>query len=196
MERIDDILRWISTATDFDVFKVADMIRSNKFEFKGTLGYYDLNKLLVEAITAYMQGEEYAALCQLHKFIKEFISYEQRNVEYSAQFVAKLATILQGAVKPLIVCETAEKEWQNLVRDELGVFYNEQDKFNAYHVFRIKNNIGGRYMHLYRYAGDGDNICGCRNFKIADAIVASTNIKELISTANCGDVWRVTIGMF
>ena len=195
MERIDNILRWISTATDFDVFKIADMIRSNKFEFKGTLGYYDLNKLLIEAITAYMQGEEYATLCRLHKFIKSFISYEQRNVEYSAQFVAKLATILQGAVQPLTTCENAEIEWQNNVREELGAFYNEQDKFNAYHVFQIKENIGGRYLHLYRYAGDGSNICGGRKFKIADAIVASTNINDLITT-DAGDVWRVTMGMF
>jgi hypothetical protein len=195
ISRIDNILRWISTATDFDVFKVADMIRNNKFEFKGTLGYCDLNKLLVEAITAYMQGEEYAALCQLHKFIKSFISYEQRNVEYSAQFVAKLATILQGAVQPLTTCENAEIEWQNNVREELGVFYNEQDKFNAYHVFQIKENIGGKYLHLYRYAGDGKNVFGCRNFKIADTIIASTNISDLI-TSNSEDVWRVTIGMF
>ena len=193
MNRIDNILKWISTATDFDVFKIADMIRSNRFEFHGTLQNYELNSVLTDAIKAYMEGDEYASLYKLHCFIIKVISIGIDD--YSAASVAKYCDILQGSVEHLRTCEQADKEWREIVKEELGDFYNEQDKFNAYSVFKVKSNIGGNYLRLYRYAGDGSNISGVRRFKIADAIVASTNISELI-TANADDDWRVAIGIF
>lgn len=191
MNEIDHILKWIGEVTQFDVFKIAEMIRTKNEHYNGTLCDYELREPLVQAIKCYMDGDDAATYERLHTFIKGFLSLKIND--FSADNIRRKAEIFRGSVEHLSVCESRRSEWFAAIRDELGNIYNPEDHFSPFTLYKLKNSIGGRHLHLFRYAGDG-NVDNCKQFTIADGIVASSEISDLIA-ANSKDQWRVTMGL-
>ena len=193
---IENILLWVDSITDFDINKMADMVRGGNFSFSGSLSKYAVIQPLREAVQTYLDGEYDACFVKLREFIYALIDYE--GYGKTTESIKKYANLLESASERIDVCDQSIAAWKAQKTNEITQSYflgEEGLKLNANDCLQIKNSIDGRYFHLYQYKCAGE-VTKATKFKIANVIIASDNISDLISNAGTDDTWGITIGLY
>lgn len=196
LKEIEKILLWVDSITEFDINKMADMIRNESFSFSGTLSQYEVVTPLRKSVETYLEGEYDATFVKLKEFILYLIEYEK--YDYSTESIRKYAALLNSSYDYIDICNKYINSWKAQKLEEIKKdFHFEKDSLdiNAYDCLRIKNSIDNRYFHLYQYKNNGA-VKKTTKLKLANTIIASSNIEDLITNAGNDDTWGITVGLY
>jgi len=185
---------WISDYADVDIMEIAEQIQNNSFSFSGTLARYEFNKRVREAITYYLSGDFNSAIEEIYWFMI-FCFNNIAEIKNSEKLKGLIKTFSES-VPFLEETEKLKELWKQEWEQELThAGFKPTIEFDNRTIYKIKNSIDNRYLHLYCYR-KGGNVTQTSKFKIYDVIVASDNINDFISLNNEDGYWTVRTGMF
>lgn len=192
---IEDIVLWIGKDTGTDIKAIVDGVETGKFKFVGNINQYDIYKNVKGVIANYLNGE----LDACFPILRDTLLYIVKNYKIgsSASVIRLFCNTALEACDLIDICDKYIAGWNQEKKSELERQYYFDDKFclNASDVVNIKNNIDSKYFHLYQYRCGG-NVPNTSKFKIADTIVATGNIDNIIHKSYQEDTWNVTVGLF
>lgn len=191
---VEDIVLWIGKDTGTDIKTIVDGVKTGKFKFVGNINQYDIYKNVKSVITNYLSGELDACFPILRNTLLFIV--KNYKIGNSASAIRLFCNTALEACDLIDICNKYIAGWNQEKKSELERQYYFDDKFclNASDVVNIKNNIDGKYFHLYQYRC-GANVPNTSKFKIVDTIVASNNIDSIIYKSSPEDTWNVSVGL-
>lgn len=193
---VEDAISLYSRLSGIDAVSIAEQIRSNCHEFKGTLTEFAMRDDLRKAMEYYLEGDLECSYYQLVSSLKSMTSTVKYN---NTDDIDKIIDIFQNLKQIISRFEELSSDIKERVDSELSSFPlykpGEEQDYDPRYYHNIRKSLNSNLLDLYsmRLSGikpDGDK------FVIKDTIVACDSLDTIMNIKGNKGVWTIQVGLY